>query len=282
MPNCKELTIDTMKFNILACGEQKTGKTRLIGTFGGHSYIFDFDDGIKTLIGRDVSYDSFLEIDVMRPMAYQMAQKQMDAFEKQVQKQILEIKKRIPITDAASTKALQEAIKQETFIEYEGRKVGLVALDGSTELLNIIMNQKLFVTGRPGVMPQRDDYGPQMVEYVKFVNRAKALPCHTFVVCHETIVENEHTGIVKTLPAITGKQTLAPVFGGKFDIIVRTEVKRRGSETEYRLLTQNQGIHTAGHRFGEAFEPFEVPDLEGLIEKVRVYKAKVEAAQEKS
>lgn len=253
MPNCKELTIDTMKFNILACGEQKTGKTRLIGTFGGHSYIFDFDDGVKTLIGRDVSYDSFLEVDVMRPMAYQRAQKQMDDFEKQV--------------------------KEKGFIEYEGHKIGLVALDGSTELLNIIMNQKLFVSGRPGVMPQRDDYGPQMVEYVKFVNRARALPCHTMVVCHETIVENEHTGIVKTLPAITGKQTLAPVFGGKFDIIVRTEVKRRGSQVEYRLLTQNQGIHTAGHRFGEAFEPFEVPDLEGLIEKVRLYKAKVEAAQ---
>lgn len=253
MANCKDITIDTMKLNILACGEQKTGKTHLIGTLTGHAYAFDFDDGMKTLIGRDVSYDSFLEIDIMKPMAYQSAQKQMALFEKEA--------------------------KETGQITYDGKKIDLVAIDGSTELLNIIMNQKLFVSGRPGIMPQRDDYGPQMVEYVKFVNRAKALPCHTFVVCHEAIVENEHTGIVKTLPAITGKQTLAPVFGGKFDVIVRTEVKRRGNQTEYRLLTQNQGIHTAGHRFGDAFEPFEVPSLDGLIEKVRKYKAKVEAGQ---
>lgn len=251
MPNCKSMTLEGLLLNILVLGQQKTGKTWLVGTFPGLPYVFDFDDGIKTLIGKDIEYDTFVETNPKQPMAWKNTQTRLEEFEK--------------------------SAKADGVVKYEGRTIDLISVDGSTELLNIMMNQILYINGRLGGMPQQNDWGPQMGAYVRFINRIKALPCHCVVIAHERIVEQEHTGIVKTLPAVTGKETLAPTLGGKFDIIFRAETKKVGQNVQYRLLTQNQGIYEAGHRFGDAFDVYEEPDLARILEKIEAYRKRVTA-----
>ena len=71
------------------------------------------------------------------------------------------------------------------------------------------------------------------------------------------------------LPALTGK--LATRVGGKFDIVFRAEIQKKGNSTVHRLLTRHQGLVEAGHRFNDAFETYEPMDLGAIIQKIKDY-----------
>ena len=247
MPRAIDITVETSKLNFLIIGEPFVGKTRLLKTFPGTVYVFDFDDGTKILMGAErIYYDTILETDIKRPAAFKRANMQLDAFEK-----------------CAREKGIVEYVEGDETI-----KIDLIAIDGSTELLSIIMNQVLFINGRPGTMPQQNDWGPQTTAYTNFINRVKALPCHVVVICHEHIIEDQNEGM-KMVPAITGK--LATKIGAKFDAVFRMESKRKGREVNYQMLTRNLGIYQAGHRFEDALELYEKPDLGMVIEKLKNY-----------
>lgn len=67
MPNLKDRKADQLKF--LVIGETGTGKTRFSGTFP-KPFLFSFDGGVDTLIGKDIDYEVFIESNRNSPSAY--------------------------------------------------------------------------------------------------------------------------------------------------------------------------------------------------------------------
>lgn len=58
MPNTSDLTLKGLKLKILLVGPSGVGKTHMAGTFS-KPYFFDFDGGMLTLRGKNISYDTF-------------------------------------------------------------------------------------------------------------------------------------------------------------------------------------------------------------------------------
>lgn len=234
---------------IMLLGYQKVGKTRSLGTFPMEKgmYIFDFDGGLDTLriefpeeVLEKIDYDEYIDPDPKKPTAWTRAKQKLAEFEK------LAAKGELP---------------------YD-----VIVLDGSTEALERCMGFVTYGAGRPGGIPHQNDWMPQMWEYKDFVNQMNALPCNNIVIAHEHIIENEATGEVKNVPAITGK--LATKIGGKFNLVFRCEAKVIGGKQNYRWLTKNQGIYEAGHRYHKALEDYEEPNFTEVIRKVREYAEK--------
>ena len=65
MANAKDLTLDSLKLNILPYGKSGTGKTTFACSFP-KPYVFDFDNGMLSQRGLDVDYDVY-----HGPAAYQ-------------------------------------------------------------------------------------------------------------------------------------------------------------------------------------------------------------------
>jgi hypothetical protein len=254
MPNAKDLSLKTRRLKILVIGQQKTGKTNLIGTYPGSVYVFDADDGIITLRGKEnVYYDTYAD-DPKKPMAYVMMLRQLDKFE-------------------ASVKAGGKVIYDSP----EPVNIDLVALDSSSFFLDAILMNILFGRGTlskpPSEYTYATEWAPQMHCYMTFVKRMLALPCSVLITCHEKEKESEVYDR-QVLPALTG--STAGKIGAAFDVVFRSESKATPRGTEYHLLTQNQGVFTAGTRFRDVFELREKPDLAYLMKKVEDVDSKKE------
>lgn len=243
MANAKNMSLDNKPVNIFFFGAPKTGKTSIIRTFPGLPYVFDFDDGLWPLMGHDVEYDTFTDVDSKRPEALVKAKKKLDEFSKMA--------------------------REKGHVEINGRRIDMVVLDGCSEFLQSAMNYVLMTAGRPGGVPQQNDWSPQMTEFMRFITQMKALPCHTMVIAHEDAREDKITGEIKMLPAITGK--LSGRIAGKYDVVFRAEIQKRGGQLEHRLLTRHKGLVEAGHRFNDAFEMYEAMDLKVIMDKIRTY-----------
>ena len=66
MQNSKDLTIDNIKLNVLVYGKSGSGKTPF-ASFFPNPYFFDFDNGMMSVRGRNVAYDtmaSYAEFEV--------------------------------------------------------------------------------------------------------------------------------------------------------------------------------------------------------------------------
>ena len=252
MKKANEIDLKNHRLKFLIVGEPKTGKTRLLGTYPGNVFVFDLDDGIITLIDREnVYFETIVEPNPKKPSALKKTNVLLNQLSESVRD---------------GSKPSLETPDGER-VEFD-----LVALDGSTELLQFIMNNVTWMNGRAGMMPSREDWGPQMVGYMNFISQLKSLPCDTAVVCHEKLIEDQAEGKLKMAPMVTGQ--LANRISGKFDLCFRTCVKKAGKEFKYEVLTQNSGVYQAGTRFMDALDPFEEPNLEKILSKIETYKNK--------
>jgi hypothetical protein len=252
--NAKNISLENYYFKILLVGAPKTGKTHFIGTFDKPSYVFDFDDGMLTVLGKDIEFDTFQDSNLMQPLAFTLAQKKL-----------IEI---------------QNTLKSENKLRVNNKEVFLISVDGSTMLQEVIMNRVLFQKGRAGQMPQigemgSNDYSAVRVEYQNFISQIVALPCHIIIVCHDEPEKDQVTGAISVKPALIGR--LSTTIGGRFDFVFRTEVVG-GKPLKYRLQTRCLGAYEAGTR-AAWLDVHEEADLKVLFSKFAAYKKSLEGKE---
>jgi len=244
MANAKEISIKDRRITVLVIGESGTGKTHIIGTYPGLCYVFDTDDGMVTLRGMDVEYDTYKD-DPQKPMAYVNAQRQLQKF--------------------------QTEAKKSGKVMYNDRIIDCVALDSSSGMLDACLQNVLFGKGALDKLPASftwaTEYAPQSHAYWTFVKGLLSLPCSVIVTAHEQTKEDDLTKDVKVWPALIGQ--LRSKIGASFDLVLRCEAKPKSEGTVYKVLTQNQGYHTAKSRFREVLDLREKPDLAYMLDKVR-------------
>ena len=189
MSNAKDLKMDKLK--VLVYGPFRTKKTLFAGSFP-KPYFFDCDDGMLTLHGRDIEYDTFIDENPLNPSAWNKAESRL--------------------------RILQENIKTgkepDCLIE-------TVVVDSMTTLSKIAMNLVLLLNGRPGGSPQQNDWLPSMTMIESFIYRLKSIPRNLVLVCHEDVVKDEVVGNLRILPSITGK--LSTRIPNLFDIVLHAE-----------------------------------------------------------
>lgn len=154
-----------MRLSIMVFGSYRTKKTFFAGSFP-KPYFFDFDNGMATLIGKDVEYDTYNE-------------------------------------EASATLRKCNA-KIDSLIQkcpYD-----TVVVDSLTYLAEKALANTLLLNGRPNGVPTMHDWLGQMVTVKGFVNRFLLIPCkYIIVVCHEAYDKDELMGNIRIAPAITGK-----------------------------------------------------------------------------
>jgi hypothetical protein len=256
MLKASEIQVDTMHPKTLVMGPPLTGKTRFAATWPlGNSYFFDFDGNMVTVNGaKNVFYDTFKDADLKRPTAFQNAQKVL-----------------VEMVKSVATKGYVALMDGEAEI-----KIDHVVVDSGSGLLEVVMNQVLFLGGRAGGVPgtrnQGDsDWAPQKKGFTDFVGSLLALPLAVTLNCHEHSKEAESDPIKKIYPALTG--ALATTISSKFQFNFRMTVipNAKTKTEEYKLLTKSQGLYYAGHRFGDALDVYEPADWVGILEKLRDY-----------
>ena len=143
--------------------------------------------------------------------------------------------------------------------------LGTYVIDSSTGLLNVAMNKVLKREGRPGGVPQRNDYLPQMTLIQNALNVIAALPCNVIMTNHLNTIEiDERLTIFR--PLITGMLKIRiPLL---FSEIYVLETKQGARSVERWALTEATGRYMARTRIGRGvFEPRETPNISALLKK---------------
>lgn len=212
MPNAKDLSLKDVSLNILAYGESGQGKTVFAGTFP-KPYFFDLDDGMLSLQGRDVEYDTFQNVErngVVVESAFKAFMKQL--------------------------RSLEKSCPFET-----------VVIDSITMLQYYTMQEIMASEHRDHMEIQ--DWGA-LHNYTKDVlMRLKNLKgCHKIVVAHEQGNTDSDGRVTSVGPLLYGKMAgQIPLY---FDEIYRVRVRRMGEDVNYRIETRAGPINVAKSRLG--------------------------------
>lgn len=197
------------RLKVFVYGPFRTKKTLFSGSFP-KPYFFDFDDGMVTLMGKDIEYDTFINSSPLKPTAIRAAQKQLE-----------KLKKDCP---------------------YE-----TIVIDSLTAFGDFALDEVLLAKGRPGGVPQQDDWLPQMTIIRNFIYEVLALKKNTVVICHEQATKNEISGGLTVTPLITGK--LASKLPTLFDLVFHAEnVRQKGNTYEIKFKVQGTEIYASGSR----------------------------------
>ena len=217
MPNAKELTIDTNFFKAFCIGDFGTGKSVFASSFPTPGYVFDFDNGIETFIGKDFEYDQF-----------QLSPTGWVAFEKKY----IEIKKRA-----------------------EAGEFKTVILDSTTTMTDVAMERALQLdpkrttTGGPMWNVHYQMVRNLMEPKLRGIFN---LPCHIVMNGHLEIIMDQETGaIIGAEPLLTGR--LRKSVPGYFSEVYYFFTKMKEGKVQYVLRTVPRGYYKARSRIsGEA------------------------------
>jgi len=265
MANAKDLA-DNPNPRVLLIGDSGTHKTFFLTTVPG-IYLFDFDKGMAVARGRDVEYDTFKDAPIGGRTApdegiYRYGEA-WPAFVKRLNKIGRDIDK--------------------------GTWTRPIGLDSLTTMANSAMAYVLNSTGHTG-NPQLQHWGSQMNLLETVMDQLNSWPVPLFVTAHIQRNTNDLTQVVEYLPLVTGK--LAGKISLYFDEVYYAEVKGRGKDKEFYLLTESDAMHKqAKTRYGvpsgtETFwptveaainSPKEEYDYEKRIKKIEAERSKAES-----
>ena len=142
-----------------------------------------------------------------------------------------------------------------------------VVFDTVTNLTDIIMNRVTAMNGRGGQTPQLQDYFVLTSDMKQLVYRCKAWPCHVLFIAHEHVLQDDNTGVLRSVPLTTTK--LASRLPGMFNEVYYTDVIAKGSENQYRILTGVKGYKKGKTQLGRGkFDLYMEPDFESLMAKL--------------
>jgi len=148
-------------------------------------------------------------------------------------------------------------------------EIGTYCLDSLTTLAKAALLKILKLKGRPGGVPQQDDWLPQMTLIENVIQEISSLPCNVIVTGHLDIKEDAVTKQLLMRPMITGKLTTRiPLL---FSEIYVAEAKDTSRGICYSLLTQSTGRYLARTRLGKGgiFQIREEPNITNLLEKAK-------------
>lgn len=237
MRNTKDLALDLdkLKLHILVYGISGTGKTTFAGTFP-KPYFFDFDRGMLSLRGQDISYETYLDEDLTRPDAYRRFLEQMHRFKKSL------------------------------------NGFETIVVDSLTTLSESMMYHIQFLNGTITKQPTLQDWGMGVAKLRDLFHEIMAFDCHTIVTAHEEMIKDELSGEIVNRPLVIG-QKLPPRIPLWFDEIYRAQVGRdKNRNPVYQLLTTAMRRYTAKSRMNgklKCFEELEVPDYKSLMKKIK-------------
>lgn len=160
-------------------------------------------------------------------------------------------------------KVMEERINSGFFDHFK-----MYMLDSCTSFSNAIMNSILKKAGRAGKKPVwGEDYVPQKIIMLNWVEKLLLLPCHTIVTGHLIAVEGADKLNRFRLMATGDAKVRLPLL---FDELWVTMVKSSGGKPDYRILTSPKGMYLARSRMsaGGKLDQDESLDVKAILKKV--------------
>lgn len=238
----------------LVFSPSKSGKTFGAGTFPRPNFM-DFDNGMRTLVGRDfltkhgfkpdVMFHTFLEENRTSAGVVKLA----NAFDE-------------------ATQYFEECMKPKG--KWKGKDVGrdmfdTWVVDTGTTLADAAMNKGMILLGGAGfagaksnthaegikhglVVPKKQDYGAERSMVEQFVQRVHDADKHVLFLCHRKEITTDEGVIKEIVPLLTGKgvETVCLMF----DELWYLDTFKSGPGLERKLITQSDGIKKVGSRLG--------------------------------
>ncbi len=250
MPRTDDMSLPD-HLRILLYGPSGSGKTFFTGTAPKPMYVFDCDDGIKTLKGvPDIEYD------VYKPNP---DPKDMTPLNKLI---------------AKANKLLQDC-------PYE-----TVTLDSLTKLTELVKNRIITISGRWSVGPESKDSKMRIqdwqelgYELVEILTKFQHIDANVIITSHNKIKINDDTKSVLYLVASGSGQSFPQALPADFDEIYKMEVTKSAGSTpnKYRIMTESDNQWIAKSRLntyqgGElvrVFNKYEEPNFSKLLDKLK-------------
>ena len=213
MKSAKDVTLDTTFLKVMVVGTYGTGKSIFASTFPTPGYIFDFDSGIETYMGKDFNYDQFPR----NWKGWVMFEKALTNYEKEVR-------------------------------EHDHYKTTIV--DSTSAMTDLAMERALMLNP---MRSETDgpiwNVHYQIVKNLMLgtLRRILDLKTNVIVISHIDIVRNPKTGnIVDIVPLLTG--TLREFIPGQFQEVYYATTKRGDKGTKWLLQTVPIGLTKARSR----------------------------------
>lgn len=202
MANAKDITSEAG--NILVIGDGGTWKTRFLASIPGIE-IADFDKGMASVRGQDVTYDTFKDLD--RGI-----------------KQTEMLKKQGLFEFGTGWDAFYKWFKDIMGRLETGKGPKAIGFDSLTMMSFLAVNKILKDTGHAS--PHQGTWGAHHEYFKTIFSMATALPVRFVCTAHIHRDTNDLTQTVEKLPLLAGKLAgLVPVF---FDEVYYTEQKADG------------------------------------------------------
>lgn len=241
------------KYDVLAYGAPKTGKTEFAGTWADAGEVLYIDTGrgmlsLKTasIKGRLKNIDRIYRIPltnyvegIKQPVGWMMVTTIMKE-----------------LTDNGS----YEDITPQTVVLDELTSTSAMALDDV--MWKAHQNVNASVT--------QPNWGKLRRETIDFIEAGRALKKINFILlAHEQYYKDELSGRTWCLPSVVGK--LAAEIGGYFDEVYHLKVEQRAGKHIYVMDTKPTGIINAGSRFDlDTPVPTTFQSVKGSIEKLKL------------
>lgn len=231
MANAKDIKPDLSKIKACIYGASGTGKTYGLRTWPG-VYVFDTDGGMLTLAGYDIEYDTYKDVDPLRPTAWR-----------------------------AIDKAVREAAKEPRYKTY--------AFDSLTTLTELCLADIQASNRTLGKSPTLQEWGQLIDRLTEFLMLVTSIPANVVVIAHEQMIQDEVTSEVFITPLVPGKKLpfRLPLF---FDEVYRATMDRdrKTGEPVWHILTRGDRRSQAKTRL-KGLEPIEVWNYSHLIAKAK-------------
>lgn len=146
--------------------------------------------------------------------------------------------------------------------------IGTYVIDSITTFAESMLYHIVAKAGRPGTIPQLQDYLVQIEMLKAIIKEIAGLPCHFIALGHIIVDKDETTGKMETFPMVTGKlKEYLPLL---FDEVYIAETVNTSKGLEYKFLTAPKGMYNARTRLGSnnRLEKEEIPDFKQILKKV--------------
>ena len=237
MSNTKDIDVINLKLLILLYGKSGTGKTYFFRTCPKPCYVFDFDGGMLTLRGEDISYDFYgdtVRNGVLAKSGASQMEKKLRILQREADKG------KLPYTT--------------------------IGIDSISTLQDSFMRRLLRDSGRD--RGTKLEWGLLIDRLQEFLADLYKLNCHVVVTAHEQVAQDEVLGDFMIWPLIVGKK-LPGKMPNYFDEVYRLQAKRRKKgETTYEIITRSTTRFTAKSRLG-CLDTVEKPDFNYILKKVK-------------
>jgi len=178
--------------SFLLLGPPGSGKTAQLLTLPGRTFVYEFDPaGINTLKGSNIDYLEFLpDRQRLEPVLLDKASRAHAG-----KRGVIE-----PKAYSNWEADFEARLDAGFFDDYDN-----IGFDSLTTFADALMDQILWMQGRPGQFPGQDDYGPQMTAIRNVFRTLTALDKTLVVTGHEETIQDETTKRILTVPLVTGK-----------------------------------------------------------------------------